>query len=343
MNVLGIETSCDDTSVAVVRNGKEILSNIISSQDDFHRRFSGVVPEIASRKHLETIHPLIQKALEDAGLGWSDIDRIAVTHSPGLVGSLLVGLSTAKAYAYCCNVPLVPVNHMAAHLYAPGFENELRYPLLGLVVSGGHTLIVRAQSPVEYEILGTTIDDAVGEVYDKIAKYYELGYPGGPVIDRMAAEGNDRAFAFPRTMLDNAANRFNFSFSGIKTAVIHQTEQFRKEPSPAGREMADMLASFQTAVIDVLHDKVADAVQESGLRQVAVSGGVAANSRLRERFSATDSFDAVFPSRGLCMDNGAMVAGVGYHYPQEYTGHAMLKLDVVSRIVQRGKRRRQPC
>lgn len=351
MLVLGIETSCDDTAVAVVRDGAEILSNVISSQDDFHRAFSGVVPEIASRRHLEVIHLLIDKALCDAGVTPAALDRVAVSNRPGLIGSLLVGVSAAKACALAWNKPLVPVNHLAAHLYAATFTTALPYPHLGLIVSGGHTLLVEASSPLDVTVYGSTIDDAVGEVYDKVAKHFGLGYPGGPVIDRLAASGDPRAWDFPRALLDPVTQRYHFSFSGIKSAVIHQREKFAGSKragsvvSLAGsglqphERLEDIAASFQAAIADILITKTKRLVADLGLKTVAVTGGVAANSYLRQRFQEEADLQAVFPPRSLCTDNGAMVAGAAFHEKTPLEGDALLRLDAFSRVVLRGRSR----
>ncbi len=358
MLVLGIETSCDDTAVAVVRDGHEILSNVISSQDDFHRAFSGVVPEIASRRHLEVIHLLIDKALADAGVSPAGLDRVAVSNRPGLIGSLLVGVSAAKACALAWDKPLVPVNHLAAHLYAATFSEPVPYPHIGLVISGGHTLLVEAHSPLDVTIHGSTIDDAVGEVYDKVAKHFGLGYPGGPVIDRLAASGDCQAWAFPRSLLDPVSQRHHFSFSGIKSAVIHQRERFarngldavpqNKTAPDAGQsgtglqpheKIEDIAASFQAAVADILIIKTSRLVADLGLTTVAVTGGVAANGYLRKRFQEETGFHAVFPPRPLCTDNAAMVAGAAFYETNPLEGEAILRLDALSRVVLRGRRR----
>lgn len=339
MIILGIETSCDDTAAAVVRDGHDVLSSVVSSQDTFHAAFAGVVPEIASRKHLETIHFVVRQALSRAGISWDDVDRMAVTNRPGLVGSLLVGVSTAKAYAWAHGIPLVAVNHIAAHLYAPFLGREAVYPTAGLIVSGGHTLLVRAENPLQLHILGSTIDDAVGEAYDKVAKHFGLGYPGGPLIDRMAGTGDPQAFRFPRTLLDAERQRYDFSFSGIKTAVIHQRDRFRRGDGP--ERIEDILASFQVAVVDVLEQKAAWLMNDCAYSTLVVSGGVAANSCLRERFAARSDFLTLFPERRYCTDNAAMVAGVAFHAREGLQGRDLLQLDITSRIVERGKRRRQ--
>lgn len=337
MIILGIETSCDDTGAAVVQNGREILSNVVSSQDRFHRRFSGVVPEIASRKHLESVHFTVLEALDEAGVAPREIDAIAVTNRPGLIGSLLVGISAAKGYAYSWKKPLIPVNHLAGHLYAPGLTAEVSWPLIGLVVSGGHTLLVIAHSPMDLEIVGSTIDDAVGEVYDKIAKHFGLGYPGGPVLDRLAVEGDSAAYAFPRTYLqDNDRHRYNFSFSGIKTAVIHQRHQFLRKPGVGSDDrLPDIAASFQAAAVDVLLAKTAQLVKDTGITRVAVSGGVAANSYLRARFGEQDGFEVYLPEPRFCTDNAAMIAGVAASSDQVLDYRAALGLEAYSRVVER--------
>jgi len=335
MIILGIETSCDDTSVAVVKDGHNILSNIVSSQEKFHAKFSGVVPEIASRRHLEVIHFLVEEALEEAGLSFQEIDKIAVTNRPGLVGSLLVGVAAAKGYSYAKRISLVPVNHLAGHLFSVSLEKKLEYPLLGLLISGGHTVLVKSESPEKIEIIGSTIDDAVGEVYDKIAKYFGLGYPGGPVIDRLAKDGDAKAFDFPRSLLDKKKHLLNFSFSGIKTAVIHQRERFCQ--SGELDNLPNISASFQAAVADILLEKVRRAIKETGINRVAVAGGVSANGYLRERFAQEDGFNSYFPPRALCMDNGAMIAGVAYYMDEELSPDESIGLDAYSRVIERSQ------
>jgi N6-L-threonylcarbamoyladenine synthase len=317
MNILGIETSCDDTSAAVVANGRTVLSNVVSSQNEFHAKYGGIVPEIASRKHVELILYVIQEALEAAGVNYDDINAIAVTNRPGLVGSLLVGVSAAKTIAYCHQKPLIGVNHMLGHVYANVLEYpELEFPHLTLTVSGGHTLIMHITSPTEYVILGHTVDDAVGEAYDKIAKFLGLGFPGGPVIDRLAKEGNPDAIAFPSPLLHSGD--LNFSFSGLKTAVIRYVNEQRE----AGHEVkdADVAACFQQAAIKVLVKKVLLAAQEKAVSTITLSGGVAANSALREtliREGEAAGFQVRYPRPVMCTDNGAMIAGVGYHLFQQ--------------------------
>ncbi len=313
MNILGIETSCDDTSAAVVADGRTVLSNVVSSQDEFHAKYGGIVPEIASRKHVELILFVIQEALEKADMTYDNIDAIAVTNRPGLVGSLLVGVSAAKTIAYCHKKPLIGVNHMLGHVYANVLEHPyLDFPHLTLTVSGGHTLIMHITSPTEYKILGHTVDDAVGEAYDKIAKFLGLGFPGGPAIDKLAKKGNPDAITFPSPLLHSG--NLNFSFSGLKTAVIrYVTEQQR-----AGNDVnnADVAAGFQQAAIKVLVKKVLDAADEKAVSTITLSGGVAANSGLRKTLigqGEANGYHIRYPRPVMCTDNGAMIAGVGYH------------------------------
>ncbi|HMB01617.1 MAG TPA: tRNA (adenosine(37)-N6)-threonylcarbamoyltransferase complex transferase subunit TsaD, partial [Spirochaetota bacterium] len=249
MNILGIETSCDDTAAAIVADGRQILANITASQQQFHEKYSGVVPEIASRKHLELLLPVINDALVRAGLSLRELTAIAVSSHPGLIGSLLIGVNTAKALSWHLNLPLISINHLSAHLYALNLCHNITYPFIGLIVSGGHTLLVKAESPVSVKILGSTIDDACGEAFDKVAKYYNLGFPGGPVIDKLAADGNENSIAYPMVMLKE--NNYNFSFSGLKTAVIYQTEKI----SGCKPELKDLCASFQKAAFLPLYKK----------------------------------------------------------------------------------------
>ncbi len=306
--VLAIETSCDETSVAIVRDGTEVLANVVSSQIDLHAEFGGVVPEVASRAHLEMLEPVLTKALADAGapgapLSGADIDAVAATHGPGLIGALLIGVSEAKALALAWGVPYVGVNHMEGHLFATFLEQpDLTPPLIVLLVSGGHTLIVHLEDLGRYRILGSTIDDAAGEAFDKVARYLDLGYPGGPVIDRLATEGDRDAIAFPRGLMDDG---FDFSFSGMKTSVINYV---RKNPTASD---ADLAASFQEAVVDVLVTKAMRAADAVDAKGVCLGGGVAANSRLRERFAqeaAARGVDCLVPARAFCTDNAAMIA-----------------------------------
>lgn len=313
LNILGIESSCDETAAAVVSNGRKILSNIIVSQIKDHALYGGVVPEIASRKHIETIVPVINASLNEAGLALQDIDGIAVTKGPGLVGSLLIGISTAKAMAFGRNLPLVGVNHIEGHLTAIMLEEEIEFPYLGLIVSGGHTSLYLVKAVGNYEVLGRTIDDAAGEALDKVAKVMGLGYPGGIAIDRLSKKGNPQSIAFPRGLLDR--DNLDFSFSGMKTAA---SQFIKKQPSETLSSMVnDLAASFLEAVVDVLVKKTIKAAAKYNVKTVVVSGGVACNSRLRERMGQECSAMggvAFFPSPILCTDNAAMIAALGHHY-----------------------------
>jgi len=311
MKILGIETSCDECSAAVVVDGKEILSNHIATQIDEHTPWYGVVPEIASRLHTEWIDGVVGLALDEAGLTIKDIDGIAVTAMPGLMGSLLVGLSYAKGLAWSRDLPFVSVNHIEAHLYAPHLESPIEYPYLGLVVSGGHTLICHVHDPENIEVMGTTVDDACGEAFDKVAKFYKLGYPGGVVIDKLAEKGNPRGFHFPKPKLNKGNHPYDVSYSGLKTAVINQLDIFRSEKTNGSVE--DIAASFQRTAIEILMDRVQMALKERGLSRVVAGGGVSANSYLRKRLRSLKNVDSYFPSLKLCTDNGAMIAGLGYH------------------------------
>ena len=305
--VLGIETSCDETAVAVVVEGRIVLSSVVNSQVDLHARYGGVVPEVASRAHLERLTPVTAEAMVEAGVDGDDIDLVAATAGPGLIGSLLVGLSAAKALALVWDVPFVGVNHLEAHVYAAFLEEpDLELPLVVLLVSGGHSMIVVMEDHGRYRVLGRTIDDAAGEAFDKVARYLGLGYPGGPAIDRLAMDGDPQAIAFPRAMLGDT---YDFSFSGLKTAVINHV---RKNPEV---DAADVAASFQQAVVDVLVAKAERAAHEVGAKGLCLAGGVAANSQLRERIldsCVEGDFKAFLPSRSMCTDNAAMVAAAAW-------------------------------
>ncbi len=311
MLILGIESSCDETAASVVRDGRTLLSSVVASQIDIHRKYGGVVPEIASRKHIEAIVPVVSQALEDAGVDGAELGGIAVTRGPGLVGSLLVGLSFAKAYAYARNLPLVGVNHLEGHIASVFLtENIPGYPFIALVVSGGHTNIYRVDNLESFLLLGQTRDDAAGEAFDKAAKLLDIGYPGGVVIDRMAKKGNPKAIDFPRAMKDS----LDFSFSGLKTSLL---TMMKKRTAPlSDAESHDVVASFQEAIVDVLVDKTLRAAETSGIARVVVCGGVAANSRLRDRFrsdGAARGIDIFIPPISLCTDNAAMIAVMGHH------------------------------
>jgi N6-L-threonylcarbamoyladenine synthase len=315
VNVLAIETSCDETAAAVVVDGRHIRSSVVSSQVDLHARFGGVVPEMASRAHVELLPVVVTEALAQAGLAGPDLDAVAATVGPGLIGSLLVGVSAAKAYALAWRLPFVGVNHLEAHLHAAFLEDpELALPVVVLLVSGGHTMLIAMERspepgsfPFVYRLLGQTIDDAAGEAFDKVARYLGLGYPGGPAIDREAANGDPAAIAFPRGLRDAG---YDFSFSGLKTSVITYV---RKHPDIA---VADVAASFQEAVVDVLVSKTRRAAREIGARAICIGGGVAANSQLRQRIADTcrdDGLLAFIPSRAMCTDNAAMIGATAWY------------------------------
>lgn len=308
MFVLGIESSCDETAAAVVREGK-LLSSVIASQIKDHSAYGGVVPEIASRKHIEAIAPVIEQALRDAGAAFRDLEGIAVTRGPGLIGSLLVGLSAAKALAYALGIPFAGVNHLEAHIMASLLgEKKPRFPFAALVVSGGHTNVYSVKDYHRFALLGQTRDDAAGEALDKAAKLLNLGYPGGVVIDRMAKSGNPEAYGFPRAMRDSP----DFSFSGLKTSLLVLLKKRGKDF--AQNELPDVVASYQEAIVDVLVEKTLRAARENDLSQIVVCGGVAANSRLRGKFSEAASREGkelFFPPMILCTDNAAMVAALG--------------------------------
>ncbi|MBO5059643.1 MAG: tRNA (adenosine(37)-N6)-threonylcarbamoyltransferase complex transferase subunit TsaD [Clostridia bacterium] len=311
--ILGIESSCDETAASVVKNGREILSNVINTQIDFHKKYGGVVPEIASRKHIENIDAVIDEALSAANMSLCDIDAIAVTNGPGLVGALLVGVSAAKAIAYAANKPLVPVHHIRGHITANFLAHkELEPPFVCLVASGGHSHIVNVKDYTDFEILGRTRDDAAGEAFDKIARVLGLGYPGGPLVDKLAQEGNPHAIEFPRVKMDK--DSLDFSFSGVKTAVInyiHKAEQKGEEIN-----CADVAASFQNAVTDALCEHTIEGAVAACAKTVALAGGVAANSQLREKMTAMckkHGISVVYPPPVLCTDNAAMIAAAGYY------------------------------
>ena len=307
MNILGIETSCDETSAAVVKDGRIILSNVIASQADLHARWGGVVPEVASRRHVEAILPVIQEALDTAGLGAEEMDGIAVTNRPGLVGALLVGVSAAKALAFALNKPIVGVHHLRGHLYSNFLASQsLQFPFLCLIVSGGHTELVHAKGHDQLVSRGRTVDDAAGECFDKCARLMGLPYPGGPSVDRLAARGDPKSVAFPRAWMGDSPD---FSFSGLKTAVSRFLEQDKGSTA-----MEDVAASFQAAVVDVLVAKTMRAAEMTGVDTVCVAGGVAANQSLKssmERACAVNGLSLVIPSPVLCTDNAAMIAAAG--------------------------------
>ncbi|HEX4528982.1 MAG TPA: tRNA (adenosine(37)-N6)-threonylcarbamoyltransferase complex transferase subunit TsaD [Acidimicrobiia bacterium] len=304
--VLGIETSCDETAAAVVEDGRSVLSSVVSSQIDLHARFGGVVPEVASRAHVELITPVVAEALVEAGVELTDLDAVAACHGPGLAGALLVGVSAAKALALAADLPYVGVNHLEAHLHAAWLaEPDLAPPLAVLIVSGGHTMTVAMEAHGRYRVIGQTVDDAAGEAFDKVARHLGLGYPGGPVIDRLARDGDATAVRFPRAMPGEA----DFSFAGLKTAVVNH---HRKHPEAP---VADVAASFQEAVVDQLVAKLLAAADDAGAPVLAIGGGVAANSRLRAKVAAAAEATGrgVFlPPPELCTDNGAMIAATAW-------------------------------
>lgn len=312
VNILAIETSCDETSVAIVQNGKNILSNIVSSQIDIHKAYGGVVPEIASRKHIEVILQIVEDALKEADLSLDKIDAVSVTQGPGLIGSLLVGVNVAKTLSYALDKPLIAAHHIAGHIYACNIENTIKYPSLALVVSGGHTELVYIKDELDFEIIGSTQDDAVGEAYDKVARQLDLEYPGGPKVDKLSKEGQD-VYKFPRAMIDSGD--YNFSFSGMKSAVInfvHNTKQRKEEIIPA-----NLACSFQTAVVEILLTKAKKAIEEYNIKQFMLVGGVAGNSSLRSgvlKLGEKLGVEVLIPKMEYCSDNAAMIGAVGYYY-----------------------------
>ena len=310
MTVLGIETSCDECAAAVVADGTTMLSNVVYSQIEEHRRYQGVVPEIASRKHVEWIDGVVEHALTDAGIDLNAIDALAVTTRPGLIGSLLVGLSYAKGLALALGLPMIAVDHVQAHFYAPHMERDLAYPYIGLLLSGGHSLIAQVHDFDRIEVMGATIDDACGEAFDKVAKYFDFGFPGGVAIQNLAADGDAAAYRFPRPSLHKGDHRFDVSYSGLKTAVIHQRAQFRNPAYP--ETPANLAAAFQQTAVDIVVDKALLASRETGIDCIVAAGGVAANTYLRRRLDG-EPIRTVYPSLALCTDNAAMIAGLGYH------------------------------
>lgn len=323
--ILAIESSCDETASAVVKNGREVLSNVISSQIALHTLYGGVVPEIASRKHIEKINEVIQEALGQAGVKLSEIDAIGVTYGPGLVGALLVGVAEAKAISYAAGIPLVGVHHIEGHISANYIAcKELEPPFICLVVSGGHTHLVVVRDYGKYEIIGKTRDDAAGEAFDKVARAIGLGYPGGPKIDRLAKEGNPDAIHFPRAKVEDAP--YDFSFSGVKSAVLNYLNGCHMKGEPVVE--ADVAASFQKAVCDVLVEHAVQAVKDYGIPKLALAGGVASNSALREAMKAACEKEGVFfyyPSPILCTDNAAMIGAAAYY---EYINGVRSGLDL---------------
>jgi N6-L-threonylcarbamoyladenine synthase len=317
--ILGIETSCDETAVAIVRDGRHIESNIVASQTDLHAQYGGVVPEQASRAHLRAIVPAMEAALAEADADWDDLDAIAVTHGPGLAGALLVGLNVAKGLSFARSTPLLGINHLEGHVYANWLDtsSEPSFPLVGLIVSGGHSDLVLSDGHGQYRRLGRTRDDAAGEAFDKVARLLGLGFPGGPLLEQAAVNGDPQRFALPRAWLE--PNSWDFSFSGLKTAVRHTVRDLGLDPDHASPEerrsrlpVADLAASFQAAVVDVLAVKAARAAAEFGAQRLALGGGVAANRALLRRVEELAQLPVVCPPPALCTDNAAMIAAAGY-------------------------------
>lgn len=319
--ILGIESSCDETAAAVIRNGREVLSNVISSQIELHKLYGGVVPEIASRKHIEKINQVIEEALEQADTTLDELDAIAVTYGPGLVGALLVGVAEAKAISYAAGKPLVGVHHIEGHVSANYIEHlDLEPPFLCLIVSGGHTHLVIVKDYGEYEIIGRTRDDAAGEAFDKVARAIGLGYPGGPKIDKLAKEGIKNAILFPRAKIEGAP--YDFSFSGVKSAVLNYINSCKMKEEAINR--ADIAASFQEAVVDVLVQRTITAAKDYNIKKIAMAGGVASNSALREGMKTAcidEGFQLYYPSPIYCTDNGAMIGVAGYYEYKKGTRH----------------------
>ncbi|WP_408628619.1 tRNA (adenosine(37)-N6)-threonylcarbamoyltransferase complex transferase subunit TsaD [Anaeromicropila herbilytica] len=323
IKILAIESSCDETAASVVKNGREVLSNVISSQIALHTLYGGVVPEIASRKHIEKINQVIEEALKEANTTLEDIDAIGVTYGPGLVGALLVGVAEAKAISYATNKPLVGVHHIEGHVSANYIENkELEPPFLCLIVSGGHTHLVLVKEYGEYEIIGRTRDDAAGEAFDKVARAIGLGYPGGPKIDKVSKEGNKHAIEFPRANIDDAP--YDFSFSGVKSAVLNHINSCKMKEEEI--QVADVAASFQNAVVDVLVTRTIKAAKEFGMHKVCIAGGVASNSALRQAMKEActkEEISLFYPSPIFCTDNAAMIGAAAYYEYKKGTRHGL--------------------
>ncbi len=311
--ILAVETSCDETAAAILADGKKLLANVVASQIKIHQKYGGVVPEIASRHHLEQVNMVIEMALAEAKLGFSDLSGIAVAYGPGLAGALLVGVNTAKALAYSLGLPLIGVNHIEGHIYANWLvSRDIEFPLVCLVVSGGHTLLVKMEGHGEYLLLGQTQDDAAGEAFDKVARVMGLGYPGGPMIDKLAKRGNPKAIELPRAWL--GADSYNFSFSGLKTAVLNYLNKVAMKKEEVDK--ADLAASFQESVIEVLVEKTMCAAKKHGVKTILLAGGVSANTGLRERFKTRceeEKKTLYIPPIEYCTDNAAMIAAAGYY------------------------------
>lgn len=334
MIILGIETSCDETSVAIVENGRKVLSDVVISQIDFHKEFYGVLPELASRKHLEFINIALDKAFKESKITISDIDRVAVTFGPGLVSSLLIGVNVAKTISFFYNKPLIKVDHVEAHLFSAFIEYDVPFPFIGLVVSGGHTNLFIVRDFYNVELVGYTVDDAVGEAFDKVAKMLGLGYPGGPIIDKLSKQGNKNAFKFPLGATEKPYDKYNFSYSGLKTSVLYT---IRKLENLDPQTINDICASFQKSAIEVLHIKVKRLSKDTGIKTIVVAGGVSANSYLREVFLNDREINCYIPSPKYSTDNAVMVASLGFFKPVP----ASLEDDVYPKLTNiiKGKRK----
>lgn len=311
VKILSLETSCDETSCSIVRNGHEVLANVVVSQIDSHKRFGGVVPEVASRHHVETITLVIEETLEKANIEPDELAAVAVTEGPGLIGALLVGINAAKAFSFAHDLPLVPVHHIAGHIYAAQLEETLEFPLISLIVSGGHTELILMKDHLDFKIIGETRDDAVGEAYDKVARVVGLPYPGGPHIDKLSKEGTD-IFNFPRAYLEKGS--YDFSFSGLKSAVINTVHNYNQKGLEINPE--DVACAFQNSVVDVLAEKTMSAVKEFDVKHLIIAGGVAANSGLRSRFETLcekEELSLHIPQLKYCTDNAAMIGAAAYH------------------------------
>ncbi len=332
MKILGIDTSCDETAAAVIADGREVLSNVVASQIDVHQEYGGIVPELASRKHIEAINYIVRRSLTEADVTFQDLGAIAVTNRPGLIGALLVGVASAKSLAYCHNLPLLGINHIEGHIYANFMVHDnLPFPHICLTVSGGHTLLVEVHEGWQYKVLGSTQDDAAGEVYDKVAKYLGLGFPGGKIIDDLARKGNPLRIKFPRPMRNSGD--YQFSFSGIKTSVRYFIEKAQRagvlvengqeeteNTNPDMVTIEDVAASFQAAVVDILVYKSVHAAKSTGSKAITLTGGVAANSQLRASLKTAAveiGAEVYYPPMSLCTDNGAMIAGIAYQKYQQ--------------------------
>jgi len=342
--ILGIETSCDETAAAVLQDGRVLLSNVVASQIELHRQYGGVFPEMASRQHVLAIIPVVRQALADAGVGWGDLDAVAVTRGPGLAGSLLVGMNAAKGAAWARNLPLIGVNHLEGHIYSNWIEVEgnnpdRQFPVLVLIVSGGHSELILMTGHGQYQRLGGSIDDAAGEAFDKVARVLGLGYPGGPAIQKAAQRGDERAWRFPRA---RTKNPYDFSFSGLKTAVLREVQRLEGQPLSASRKLtpgehlpeqtvADLAASFQRALVDALVEKTIQAASETGVNEICVCGGVSANAALRQSMNERAPVPVSVPPLYLCTDNAAMIAAAG-HYRFVAGERSGLDMDVIPNL-----------